>query len=637
MMLKKKTNHTNSATGVSTKPATNTVKSNIPTIEKTASFWQQQRLPLLVLAIFCTVLYGQTVGFDYALDDLMVIQKNQFTQKGVSGIGDIFRYESFRGYFGAQTQYLEGDRYRPLSIATFAAERSILGAGSKAMSHFINVVLYILTAFLLYRVLFFLFPSEKIANSDKNTEGGISPFTSGNSQFSTLNSQFLTVPFLATALFITHPLHVEVVANIKGRDEILAFLGEIGALYFTFKYLNDRQTSFLLGAFVSFLIGIFSKESAITFLAIVPLTAYFFTNATKSDILKVSLPIFIGTVIYLLARLNAIGYLMDSKVVTDIMNNPFYGMTTGERLATIFYTLLLYLKLHIFPHPLTHDYYPFHIPKMTWANWQSLLGLALHIGLGVVILRGVKNRSVWAYAAAFYLLALSIVSNIVVSVGIFMNERFVYHASLGVCIALAYLFSQKMPRTIGWSLAVLMVVGFSAKTLMRVPNWRNGVTLNTSAIQTSPNSARANCFYAIDLWENQFLKLEKTATPEKKRALLDQIKPYFEKSIAIYPKYSSALKMWVGVSAEYHKLDGNLDVFLSNINKVNQAGVYEAFMFQYLDYLNNRTTTKADGEKLRNFYANWLVNAKRDHPTTILPQEIQKLLAQIDGRLPLLR
>ena len=608
------------------KPQQKTVVSKpsktVITVPKT-SFFKENALVLAVLSVLAFGLYASTVRFDYALDDTMVITGNKFTQRGFDGIGDIFRYESFRGYFGEQKNLLEGDRYRPLSIATFAAEVGIFGKGNKAAGHFINILLYVLTAILMYRVLLFMFPNKKI----KQDASKFSPF--------------FTVSFIATALFIAHPLHVEVVANIKGRDEILALLGELGTLYFTFRYLNDKNLKYLIASFAAFLVGIFSKESAITFLAAVPLTAHFFTNVTFGEKIKVTLPIIAGTLFYLMMRVNAIGYLLDGKEVTDLMNNPFYGMSLGDHLATVFYTLLLYLKLHIFPHPLTHDYYPFQIPKMSWTDWQSLLSLALHIGLVAVILRGWKKRTVWAYAAAFYIITLSIVSNLVVSVGTFMNERFAYHASLGFCIAAAYLLmvvlnknKENNKNVLGLGIAALLVVGFSIKTLTRVPDWYSGVTLNASAIINSPNSARANCFYGVSLWEDKYLKLPPNATNEQKKAVLDEIKPYFERSLQILPKYSAALKMWAGVAGEYHKIDNNYDSLLKEFERINRAGVYEPFTIQYLTYVNNRVATKADAEKLRAFYSSMLTFFKQNFAATVLPVEYQKLLDGIQGRMP---
>lgn len=600
---------------------TSTILPNIPRFD-----WSKHRFPLLILCILGVGLYIQSLSFGYVLDDIMVIEKNQFVQKGFSGIGDIFRFESFRGYFGEQKQLLEGDRYRPFSLTTFAAEIGLFGKGKTFFGHFINLLLYALTAILLFRVLLFMFPENEETASDSEAS---------NVKLQT----FLSIPFLATLLFIAHPLHVEVVANIKGRDEILALLGELSALYFTFKYIQKNNFIYLIYSFLSILVALLSKESAITFLAIVPLTAHFFTKATTSEKLKITLPIALATFVYLIMRVNAIGYLLDSKEVTDLMNNPFYGMTTSDRLATISYTLLLYLKLHIFPHPLTHDYYPFQIPRLTWTDWRALLGLGLHIGLVAVILRGWKNRTIWSYAAAFYLVTLSIVSNVVVSVGTFMNERFVYHASIAFCVAMAYFLTRKyVPKMATIGIAALLLVGFSVKTLTRVPDWKSGATLNASAMIYSPNSARANCFYGVSMWEERYLKLPKNATNDQKTALLNEMSPYFERALSIVPNYGSALKMWVGIAAERHKIDNNLDSLLAAFERINHSKVYEPFILEYLKYLNERAaTTQPDAEKLARFYAAEQAFFKENMPTSIMPQAYQKLIDGVNARLTTLK
>ena len=612
-----------------------------------SAFFKENWLSIAIIVFFSIGLYIQTVTFDYALDDTMVIVKNKFTQRGFKGIGDIFKYESFRGYFGEQKQLLEGDRYRPLSIATFAAEQSLFG-GNKAISHFINILLYALTGVLLFRVL--LFMQKAKAPQPPKGELSASPIEGNEAFFPFGGRGAWSWAAIATLLFIVNPLHVEVVANIKGRDDIIAFMGEMGALYFTFKYLDDNKFQYLIYSFLSFCIGVLSKESAITFLAIVPLTAHFFTNATLSQKVKVTLPIIAATIFYLILRVNAIGYLLSGKEITDLMNNPFFGMTFGEKTATIFYTLLMYLKLHIFPHPLTHDYYPYQIPKMTWSDWQVLLSLALHIGLIAVILRGWKKRSIYAYAAAFYLVTLSIVSNLFVSVGTFMNERFAYHASLGFCIAVAYFLSEKINtvpasgelsllkneanwRKIALAIFVLLVLGFSIKTLMRVPDWYSGNTLNNSAIKYSPNSARANCFYAVSMWENTFNQLPEITLDSRKREVLDSMKYYFDKSVSILPKYGAAQKMRAAVASEYHKLEGNIEPLIKVFDEVNRSGTYDAYMVEYLKYVNTKVKTKADAEKLAAFYTSMIAFYKQNYSTTSLPAEYTNLLADIQARM----
>ena len=342
------------------------------------NFFRENWRQLSVISLLAFGLYIQSVNFDYVLDDSILIVSNKFTKQGINGIDDIFKYESFKGAFGDQNEMVEGGRYRPLSIATFALEQSIIG-GNKAISHFINVLLYMLTGILLFRVLLFMFPPKSQLHE----------------------KWFFNIPFVATMLFIAHPLHVEVVANIKGRDELIALLGEAGTLYYSFKYLEKNKFKYLLYSFLCFFLGILSKESVITFLAIIPLTVHFFTNAKLRDKVKLFLPALAAAMLYLIIRASVIGYLSSGAEVTNLMNNPFYGMSYGEKTATIFHTLLLYLKLHIFPHPLTHDYYPYHIRIMHWSDWTPILSLVLYLALFLIILKGWKKKTILAYSIAF--------------------------------------------------------------------------------------------------------------------------------------------------------------------------------------------------------------------------------------------
>lgn len=575
---------------------------------------------MCVIALLAFGLYAESVRFDYVLDDSILIVENKFTQRGVNGIGDIFRYETFRGYFGEQKDLVEGGRYRPLSIATFALEKSITG-GKASIAHLINVLFYVFTGILLYRVLLFMFPKPRSGLKE---------------------NWFFSVPFVATVLFIVHPLHIEVVANVKGRDELFAFLGEMGGLYFTFKYLEDKKTKYLLYSFLSFFFGILSKESVVTFLAVVPLTAYFFTKSTRGDRVKVTLPIILATALYLIIRISVIGHLVSNAVVTDLMNNPFYGMTKGEKTATIFYTLLLYLKLLIYPHPLTHDYYPYHIPIMHWSDWRPILSLVVYVALIAVLIKGWKRKTTWTYSIAFYLITLSIVSNLFISIGTFMNERFVYHASLGFCIAAAWLLVKKLnysvlTRRLAMASFSVGTIALSILTLIRLPDWKTMRDLDKAGLRVSPDSARSNHFYGIDLWTNSYLKLPANADSARRRAVLDSINPYFERALQILPSYSMANSMKAGMAAEYHKLDHNYEKLIKAFEEVNRSHSYEKFILDYLKYANKTVNNLKDAKLLAAFYSRMIDYNTEAWKNTTLPGEYRALLKEIQARMPQLQ
>ena len=302
---------------------------------------------LLVFLSIAFFLYGKSINYGYILDDQMVLSKNIYVQQGVAGFPDIFQNDSFLGYFQSKEKlyYLQGGRYRPLSLATFAVEVSLFGPNHPAISHFINILLYAFTAFLLFR----LFLEFKI---DSLNQGRI-----------------FSVPFFAAILWIFHPIHTECVANIKGRDELLALIFSLAALLAAMKYQKDNKTISLISSGIFLFIGMLAKENALTFIGIIPLSLWMFQKASIPSLVKTTMPLVIAAVLFIVIRYEALGYFFNhGHPVINLINDSFLGMSKPEKYATIFYTLGLYIKLLFIPYPLTHDYLPYHIPIMHWGN-----------------------------------------------------------------------------------------------------------------------------------------------------------------------------------------------------------------------------------------------------------------------------
>ncbi|MFN0213374.1 MAG: hypothetical protein ACKVT2_03895 [Saprospiraceae bacterium] len=554
-------------------------------------FWRNHWIPSLLLLALAFALYFIGLKYGYVLDDEMVYWKNDYVQQGFAGIKRIFGADSFMGYFKEQKFLLEGGRYRPLSLATFAMEVEVFGANKPAVGHFFNVLLYGLTGLLMYRILLGLFPIQAGGSSHLRLGFG------GQGYFS--------LPFIASALFVLHPLHVECVANIKGRDEILALLGALGALWATLKYFDTKGWWWLILSGVSLLIGMFAKENALTFIAVIPLTVWFFTKVPFSRALSASVPLLIAGMVFIWARHGALGYWIDSGKVagTDVMNNPFFGMSSNEKLATTFLTLGWYIKLLFVPHPLTIDYYPYHVPKVSWSDWRAILGLVLHFGMGLWALWNLRKRSVPAYAIMFYLLTLSIVSNLFVSVGTFMNERFLYMPSLGFCIFVGWFFARKLPEWLKekpdaaypLGMIVFAIIGalFAYRVVTRIPDWRSALTLNRSAVQVSEGSARSHCFYATGLYEEKYVG-EKD--PEVRKKLVEEMEFHIKRSLEINPTYGAATIMRFNVAAARFNIDHQLDKFFhvteDVIEKMPYNGTLRKNVDAYMNYLDGSNADK---------------------------------------------
>jgi Tfp pilus assembly protein PilF len=373
-------------------------------------------------------------------------------------------------------------------------------------------------------------------------------------------------------LFIAHPLHTEAIANIKGRDEIMCFMACIAAVYCIFKYMERNKVLWMItGAFLFFL-GLMSKENAITFLAIIPITIFFFSKSNIKKTIYCTLP-FIGvTAFYWVLRTTFAGGSSNVEI-TEVLNNPFVYMNVAQKYATIMFTLGKYLLLLVFPHPLTHDYYYNQIQTMEWSNLKVLLSLALYITLGIYGLVNIRKKSVIAYAIIFYLATLSIVSNIFFPIGTFMNERFLYFSSLGFCLALAYLLIKWLvPKTSkDFNPKTLMIVvggillAYSFKTVTRNEAWKDNMTLFTTDIKTSPNSVKLLNSVGGQTMEAS----DKEMDLVKRRAMLQESIGYLRKAVTIYPNYNIA---WLLLGNAYFRLDNDFKdaiICYGNAIKIN--------------------------------------------------------------------
>ncbi|MEM7104552.1 MAG: tetratricopeptide repeat protein [Bacteroidota bacterium] len=198
------------------------------------------------LAVFgiAFILYANTLGHDYILDDAIVITKNERVQEGVSGIPDLFnRYRS--------NQLIDQYGFRPIVLTTFAIEYELFGLNPMA-GHFANVFLFGLLSVLVFWVQIMLF-----------------------------GKKHLWAILAVTSLFVFHPIHTEVVANIKSRDEILALTFGLLALYQGLKFLKSLVIWRLLGSISFFILAVLSKEHAVIFAVVIPLAALLFSKKQK--------------------------------------------------------------------------------------------------------------------------------------------------------------------------------------------------------------------------------------------------------------------------------------------------------------------------------------------------------------------
>ncbi len=543
---------------------------NTKNIKVTNDFIKNYKLIYFVIFAFTFAIYGNSLKNQYALDDAMVITQNNYVKKGFGGIKDIFTNDLFTGFFGKKKSLVEGGRYRPLSLVSFAVEYEFFGENPH-ISHFFNILFYAITGILIFMLLINLFPPN-----DKYWYNWFA--------------------FAVALLWIAHPIHSEAVANIKGRDEIFSMMFSVWALLLFVKYLKNNKITYLVYLFVIFFLGLLSKEMTLTFVAVIPLTVYYFNDFKIKKIIKPYSVILAATVIYFILRQNAIGDITSHSIAKELMNDSFLGMTFSQKYATIFFTLGMYVKLLFFPLTLTFDYYPYHIHIMNWGNIWVIVSLLMYLILGFIAVYGFKKKTVVSYGIWFYLLTFSIVSNVFFSIGAFANERFMFMPSLGFVIAVVYLiqkFGKNIDKKLILGFFTLVILLFSLKTISRNKVWENDFRLFTNDVNISYDSAKSTTSAGGKLIEEsqKFKKIilqEKPATVKElerrlyketllhddeidniivngdlekslqnlenlRKEYVDKAVEYLQKAIKIHPKYVDALLLTGNAYYEQNK------------------------------------------------------------------------------------
>lgn len=472
----------------------------------------------LLITAFTFILYGNTISNRYSLDDVYVTGKNPLTQQGIRAIPAIFStyYINLNAEEGGQHNF----GYRPLAKATFALEWQFFGENPH-VSHFINVLLYALTGILLFMLLRRL-----------------------------LGNYHVLFPLLTVMLFLAHPLHTEVVASLKNREELLSFLGALLSLRYFLRFYDTGKKVHIFWGALFFGLGYLSKANVMTFLAVIPLVFYFFTDIRPRQVLLMLIPVLLVLAIAVaLPRL----FLGETTRSLQFIENPLLmGATLAERLGTSMMVMLFYLQKLVFPHPLGF-YYGFDmIPVTGLANPLVWLSLLIHLGLLGFALWKIREKHLLSFAILFYLVNISLFSNLIAPPTGIVAERFLYIASLGFVLALVYgifrIFGPLVEskhvlakvRNYVILISVILAIPAAAKTIDRNRDWEDELTLYAADMSYLEQSAKANFIYATNLRSSVVERL-KSGVPRKQIIPDAQICiRHFKQATRVYPAYADA-------------------------------------------------------------------------------------------------
>jgi len=288
-------------------------------------------------------------------------------------------------------------------------------------------------------------------------------------------------------LFAVHPVHVEAVASIENRKDILAMVFVAIAALFWLRPARPWWT--LPAAIGAWLLALLAKDAAAIGLAVMlPLADLLLRPMAERRAAMVrALPL---VAVGLLATALAAGALVDRfspGAIAAATTGHMHGY--GESLRTTLASVLTVARLLIVPATLSADY-PIHIPA-SLGDPRPLAGLAILVAWVAGAIGAARHAPVAAWAMAWVLIMYLPVSNLVPLTQFFVAERYLYVPSFGVCLLAALgldAVRRRAPPAAVAALALLVAAG-AVRSMARVPDWRDALSLWESAAGAIPGGS----------------------------------------------------------------------------------------------------------------------------------------------------
>jgi len=417
-------------------------------------------LQALLLGLLCLGTFASGLGGDFVLDDPHAILEHPAVT-GTAPLGEVFTRNFWGEALGAQPP-----SFRPLTTLSFALDHRLFGPSPLAF-HVSSLLWYV--GLVLVGWVF----AKRCMSSG--------------------------AAFLAMALFVVMPVHVENVSSVVGRADTLGVLFSLLALLALRPCIVEGQPATILRlalAALAFVAALSSKESFAVMPLIVALLAESRRRHDKARLSLFSshlpsLVMFVVLVAYLAVRLRlqpaALSYIAPDDVLVgaSLWEKAGYGL---ELLAR--YTRLVAVPVGLCTgRKFAEVFRPEHV-SLVMAAGAGLLGLGAYVSW-----RSYRRGAMPFVPSEF--VAWLLVTGLVFAMPESMADRFLLLPSLFLCFAIgpaAVTFwgkGRSRQALLGMALAVQVVL-----SVFQTRTWRNEGTLLSHAVLACPNSLHNHYRYA---------------------------------------------------------------------------------------------------------------------------------------------
>jgi tetratricopeptide (TPR) repeat protein len=421
-----------------------------------------------IIACAAVVVYLHTLGHEFAFDDRTEVLRNAQV-RSLTYLTTLFKSTIWAGA-GRETHL-----YRPLTTVSFALNYALTGLSAWSY-HLINIALHALVTVLLFRLALWW---------------GLAPEAAG----------------LGALLFAVHPIHVEVVANIAGRHDLLAATFMLAALFAHSQAL--RRGGIWMGvAPLAYGAAMLSKEIGAVTIGLFILQDGLLGREDQREASRWRRPSLYAAhglilLAYLIIRWSVVGRFGIDNIV--FIANPAAHASSWVRVMTATAVLGRGLGLLVAPVTLSPDYSYRAIPLVeSPLNVGFLLTVLVVIALAVTAVAVRRREPFVPFAVGWYALTLLPVANLLFPIGTLFGERWLYLPSVAFCLLAGHLLAKGLPK-VRPAIASLLLAGVVAalglRTVTYASVWKDNLSLFTAAARVAPDSTRTHSNLGLALME----------------------------------------------------------------------------------------------------------------------------------------
>lgn len=346
--------------------------------------------------------------------------------------------------------------YHPLTTITYAVEHSLFGFNPKPY-HVTNIIFHLLNVILVFYFIYLLIGRIDLAS-------------------------------IVALFFAVHPMHVESVAWISERKDVLYSFFFLAALISYFYYLSKgRKLKYLIISFILFILSLLSKSAAVTLPLIMLLMDYYLKRKYTHSIIIEKIPFIMLSVLFgVLAMLSQ--NIEDAEMVIANFN-------WLDRIFLVSYSIMFYIVKAFIPINLSAiHYYPIKSgAALPFEFYLAPLGILMIIFL---IYKSKAFKRELIFGSLFFLFTIFIVLQIIPIGRAIVSERYTYIPYIGIFFIISqfyyyvhsgkFSFSSKVKSYITYAIIAYALI-FSLVSWNRVEVWENGVKLFSDVIKKYPD------------------------------------------------------------------------------------------------------------------------------------------------------